>query len=64
MSLVGVVCFQVEFSASDRSPLQRSPTECGASDCDREGSKMRRHWPTSGCCTMEKTISNRQATDD
>ena len=31
MSLVNVVCFQVEVSTSGRSPVQRSPTECGAS---------------------------------
>jgi len=27
MSLVSVVCYQVEVSASDRSLVQRSPTE-------------------------------------
>ena len=43
MSLVSVVCYQVEVSASDRSLIQRSPTES-----DRESSIMRRHWPIGG----------------
>jgi hypothetical protein len=30
-SLVSVVCCQVEVSATDRSLVQRSPTECGVS---------------------------------
>ena len=41
-------------SASDCSLVQRSPTERGVSECDREASIMRRHWPTRGCCAMEK----------
>jgi hypothetical protein len=39
MSLVSVVCCQVEVSATGRSLVQRSPTECGVSECDREASK-------------------------
>ena len=36
-SLVGVVCCQVEISASVWSLVERGPTECGVSDeCDRE----------------------------
>jgi hypothetical protein len=31
LSLVSVVCFQVEVSATGRSLVQRSPTECGVS---------------------------------
>ena len=38
MSLVSVVCCQAEVSASGRSLVQRSPTERGVSECDREGS--------------------------
>ena len=30
-----------------RSLVQRSPTECGVSECDREASIMRRLWPSS-----------------
>jgi hypothetical protein len=40
MSLVSVVCCQVEVSARGWSLVQRSPTECGVSKvCDRETSK-------------------------
>ena len=38
------------------SPVQRSPTECGVSECDRESSIMRRPWPTEGCCVMTKKL--------
>jgi len=31
MSVMSVVCCQVEVSATDRSLVQRSPTGCGAS---------------------------------
>jgi hypothetical protein len=41
VSLVGVVCCQVEVTPADRSLVQRSPTECGASECDLETSTMR-----------------------
>jgi hypothetical protein len=52
LSLVSVVCCQVEVSASGCSLVQRSPTECGVSECDREASIMRRPWPTRDCCAM------------
>jgi hypothetical protein len=39
LSLVSVVCCQVEVSATGWSLVQRSPTECGVSECDREASK-------------------------
>jgi hypothetical protein len=42
---------------------QRSSTECGVSECDREASIMRKPWPTSGCCAMEKNEKiNKQKT--
>ena len=46
LSVVNVVCCQVKVSASVLSLVQRSRTECGVSECDRESSIMRRHWPT------------------
>jgi hypothetical protein len=46
MSVVNVVCFRVEVSATDPSIVRRSPTECGVSECDREASKMGRPWST------------------
>jgi hypothetical protein len=39
LSLVSVVCCQVEVSGKGWSLVQRSPTECGVSECDREASK-------------------------
>jgi hypothetical protein len=37
LSVVSVVCCQVEVSATSWSLVQRSPTECGVSKkCDRE----------------------------
>jgi hypothetical protein len=32
-------------------PITR-PEDRGVSECDREASKMRRPWPTRGCCAM------------
>jgi len=48
-------------SASGWSPVQRIPTECGMSECDREASTVRRPWPTRGCCVMgeKNTSTNR-----
>ena len=40
------LCCQAEVSAKDWSLVQRSPTECGVSVCDREASTMWRPWPT------------------
>jgi len=42
LSLVNVVCCQMEVSASGRSLVQRSSAECGVSECDREASTLRR----------------------
>jgi hypothetical protein len=53
LSLVSVVCCQAEVSAWCWSLVQRSPTECGVSECDREVSTMR-PWPTGGCCAIKK----------
>ena len=41
LSVVSVVCCQVEVSVTDRSLVQRGPTECGVSECDLEISAMR-----------------------
>jgi hypothetical protein len=42
LSLVSIVYCHVEVSASDRSLVQRSPTECGVSEYDREASMNRK----------------------
>ena len=54
LSLVSDMWCQVEVSASGWSLVQRSPTKCGVSECDREASIMRRSWPTRGWCDMEE----------
>jgi hypothetical protein len=45
LSLVSVVCCQVEVSATGRSLVQRSPTDCGVSEWNVETSTRRRPWP-------------------
>ena len=50
----GVVCSKVCVSVSGWFLVQRSPTECGVSECDSETSIMRRPWHTGGCCSTEK----------
>ena len=53
LSLVNVVCCQVEVSASGWSLVQRSSTQYGVSECDREAAIRRTgFWPTRGCCAM------------
>ena len=42
LSLVSFVCCQVEVCASGLSLVQRSPTERGVSECDREAWIKRR----------------------
>ena len=42
-----------EVSATGRSLVKRSPTECGVSKRDREAMIMRRPWPITGCYTMK-----------
>ena len=46
LSFVSVVCCQVEVSASGRSLVQRSPTECGVSECEQQPTKG--YWATRG----------------
>ena len=42
----------------DRSLMQRRPTECACLEFDREASRMRRPWPTDGCCCVEGEKGN------
>ena len=48
LSLVSVLYCQVQVSASGRSLVERFPTECGVSECDREA--WTRPWPTLSWC--------------
>ena len=54
LSVVSVVCCQVEVSVSGRSFVQWSPNECDLSECNYTSSIMRRPWPTGSCCAMVK----------
>jgi len=47
-----VACFLcllcvLRFSAVGQSLVQRSRTECGVPECDREASVLNRSWPTT-----------------
>ena len=53
---MSVVCCQVEVSASGCSLVQRSPTECGVSGCDREALTLRRLWPTGSCYSKKNLV--------
>jgi len=58
LSVVSVVCCQVEISATGWSLVQRSSTEFGVSACDHESSTMRRPWPTGAVRYGKKTITS------
>jgi hypothetical protein len=49
LSVLSVLCCQLEVSASGWSFVQRSTTEWGVSARDREACIMRRRWPFRGC---------------
>ena len=53
LSLVSVVCCQVEVSA-DHSSRGLLPWVVCKTECDRESSIMRRLWPTRGYCAIWK----------
>ena len=55
LSLVSVVCCQVEVCATGRSLVQRSHAECVRLRY-REASKMRRFNPTGACCALERDV--------
>jgi hypothetical protein len=46
LSLVSVVFCQVQFPATGRSLIPRSPTDCGVSECNLETSTKRKPMPT------------------
>ena len=58
MSVLSVVCCQVEVSATSWSLVQRSPTDCGVSLCELEKTKSswmrRKPRPTRGLSCHEK----------
>jgi hypothetical protein len=57
MSLVSIVCCQVDVPALGLLLVQRSPTEHGVSKCDFETSSIRRPGPSRSCVgTKEKYV--------
>ena len=54
LSPLSLVWCQVKISATGWSLVQRSSTECGVPECDRESSIMWKPWPSRGCCAMEE----------
>jgi len=48
---------RVEVSATGRSPVQRSPTECGVSECDSRNSTIRRSRSTRAAEPKTKCVS-------
>jgi hypothetical protein len=59
LSLVSVVCCQVEVSATGWSLVQRCPTECGVSKLwSWSLEKIRRPRPPRGCWDIEKQYND------
>jgi hypothetical protein len=56
LSVVSVVCCQVEVAVSGRSLVQRIATDCGVSEEDREAWTMRKPLPTRRWRVTRKTI--------
>ena len=56
LSVVSVVCYQVEISASGWSLVLRGilPSEVCLTECDYEASTMRRPWSIRGCCATKE----------
>jgi len=52
--LLSVIFRQVDISATGRSLVQMSSTECGVSEFDLEASRVMRPWPTGGLSSHEK----------
>jgi hypothetical protein len=63
LSSVSVVCWQVEVSATGRLLVQRSPAECGVSECDLDAWTVSRPWPTRDCRTMKKKMTRHSPFD-
>jgi hypothetical protein len=55
------VCCQVEVSATGRSLVRRSRSECGATECELETSTKRRPRPEWDCCD-KKNIEDEHKT--
>ena len=56
LSVLSVVCCQVEVFATSWSLVQRNPTECDVSECDCESSIMSSFWTTGGLLRHEQNV--------
>ena len=62
LSVVSVLCCLVEVSATGRSLVQRSPTECVVSECDREAALIKLSIDVKRrCLTVSSIRSNATA---
>ena len=59
LSVVSVVCCQVEVSATRLSLVQRSPTDCGVSLCVSRNLVNDEPWPTADCRAENKLFYTR-----
>ena len=57
LSHESVMFCQIEISATGRSFIRRSRTDCNVSECDRETSTMRRPRPIRDCRAMREENS-------
>ena len=48
-------------SATGRSLEQRSPTDFGMTECEREASVIRRFWPTRDVEPLKKSLAKKHA---
>jgi hypothetical protein len=56
VSLVIVVCYQIEVSAKGRSLMKRCPVKSGVSECDPETSNMSRTRQTKDVKALKKNL--------
>ena len=57
VSLVSVVCCQIEVSCVGPITRPEDRTDWGVSECDLESSTRRRPWPTGGCRSVKENVS-------
>jgi hypothetical protein len=58
LSVVSVVCCQVDVSANGRSFVEKSPTEYGVSEYDPEISTLTRPWPAWAAESLKTITQN------
>ena len=64
LSVLSVVCCQVEVSVLGWSRVRGSPNEGGVPQCDRRASIMGMPWPTRCCCAMKNCLYGHNVTQE